>query len=117
MVIDDKLALKNMAGEVALYRELLEYSLELEQERKHEINESFEKRDWKEYAIRVHALKGGMRSLGIEELALVANAQEIACAEERVVDIETGHIRLMREYDRAHRSIEEYLLKEESIKY
>lgn len=110
MVIDDKLALENMAGEVALYRELLEYSLELEQERKHDINVSFDKKDWGEYAIRVHALKGGMRSLGIEELALIANAQEKACTENRVEDIEKGHAHLMEEYDKAHRCIEEYLI-------
>ncbi|MGN0153349.1 MAG: ATP-binding protein [Lachnospiraceae bacterium] len=109
MGINEATALENMGGQMDLYLELLEYSLELEQQRKDEINESFEKQDWEEYTIRVHALKGGMRSLGVEELALVAQAQEFACKEGRIDDAIAGHTHLMEEYDRAHRSIEQYL--------
>ncbi|MCM1157705.1 MAG: ATP-binding protein [Bacteroidales bacterium] len=109
MTIDEQKALENIGGQRDLYKELLEYSIEMEEQRKSEIQESFDQQDWKEYTIRVHALKGGMRSLGLEELALLAQGQEFACKEERIEDAIAGHDRLMEEYDRAHRSIEVFL--------
>ena len=109
MHIKEDVALENMGQQRDLYKELLEYCLELEAQRKQEINESFELQDWSEYAIRVHALKGGMRSLGVEELALVAQNQELAAKENRIDDVIAGHKHLIEEYERGHRSIEEYL--------
>ena len=76
---------------------------------KQRIVESYEARDWMEYMICVHGLKGGMRSLGVEELALVAQEQEHAVKDNRIEDAITGHRQLMKEYERGHRSIEKYL--------
>ena len=109
MTINEDIALKNMGGQRDLFKELLEYCLELEEQRKCEINESFNSKDWQEYAIRVHALKGGMRSLGVEELALVAQEQELAAKENRIGDVLEGHAHLLEEYERGHRSIELFL--------
>ena len=109
MEINEEAIRENMGGQRDLFKELLEYCLELEEERKAEIQESFDKQDWEEYTIRVHALKGGMRSLGIEELAAVAQAQEYACKEGRIEDAIAGHPHLLEEYERAHRTIERYL--------
>ena len=109
MEIHEEAIQQNMGGQRDLFKELLEYCLELEQERKAEIQESFDKQDWQEYTIRVHALKGGMRSLGIEELAVAAQAQEYACKEGRIEDAVAGHPHLLEEYERAHRTIEQYL--------
>lgn len=109
MDINEKQALENMGGQRDLYKELLEYCLEFEIQRKNEIAEKFKEQDWKEYTILVHALKGGMRSLGVEELAQLAQAQEFACKENRIEDAMAGHAHLMEEYDRAHRSIEAYV--------
>ncbi len=109
MEINEKQALENMGGQRDLYKELLEYCLEFEVQRKSEIEEKFREQDWKEYTILVHALKGGMRSLGIEEIAQLAQTQEFACKENRIEDVIAGHVHLMDEYDRAHRSIEAYV--------
>ena len=109
MTINEEAALVNMGGQRDLFKELLEYSLELEEQRKKEMIESFEKQNWEEYMIQVHALKGGMRSLGIEEIASLAQKQEFACKENRIEDAIAGHEYLLAEYDRAHRSIEHYL--------
>lgn len=109
MQINEETALENMGNQRDLFKELLEYCLELEEQRKQEIVESYEAQDWEEYAIRVHGLKGGMRSLGVEELALVAQEQEHAAKENRIEDVVAGHMHLMNEYERGHRSIEEYL--------
>ncbi len=109
MRINEEVALENMGQQRDLYKELLEYCLELEEQRKLEIMESFEQQDWQEYAIRVHALKGGMRSLGVEELALAAQKMELAAKENRINDVLEGNAHLMEEYERGHRSIEVYL--------
>lgn len=109
MDINEKQALENMGGQRDLYKELLEYCLEFEGQRKGELEEKFREQDWKEYTILVHALKGGMRSLGVEEIANIAQAQEFACKENRMEDVIAGHAHLMEEYDRAHRSIEVYV--------
>jgi CheY-like chemotaxis protein/HPt (histidine-containing phosphotransfer) domain-containing protein len=109
MVIHAEAALENMGGMEDLYQELLEYCLEMEEQRKAEITESYEQQDWTEYQIRVHAFKGAMRSLGIDEMALVAQQQEVACKEGRIEDAKKGHAHLIEEFNRAHRSIEQYL--------
>ncbi len=109
MDINEKQALENMGGQRDMYKELLEYCLEFEVQRKGEIEEKFREQDWKEYTILIHALKGGMRSLGVEEIAQLAQAQEFACKENRMDDAIAGHAHLMEEYDRAHRSIEAYV--------
>ncbi|MBR1597325.1 MAG: response regulator [Lachnospiraceae bacterium] len=107
--LDGEKALENMGGQRDLYKELLEYCLELEEKRWNDIQEMFDKKDWKEYTILVHALKGGMRSLGIEELAIAAQGQEFACKEDRIDDAIAGHGSLKELYDWTHRSIEHYL--------
>ncbi len=109
MHINEDVIKDNMGGQRDLFKELLEYCIELEQDRWNEIQEAFDQQDWEEYTIRVHALKGGMRSLGVEELAVVAQAQEFACKEGRIDDAIANHPHLQEEYDRAHRTIEQYL--------
>ncbi len=109
MRIDMDYALENMGGMKDLYKELLEYSLEVQQERMEEIQTCYDKKDFKEYQIRVHALKGAMRSLGIEEMALIAQKQEFACKEERYQDVIDEHEHFVEECDRAHDTIRWYL--------
>ena len=109
MPIHSEMALQNMGNQSALYKELLEYCLELEEERWNQITESFEEKDWTEYAIKVHALKGGMRSLGVEELALVAEKQEKMAKASRIMDVIEGHPALEQAYIRAHKSIANFL--------
>ena len=109
MHIDEAVIDVNMGGQRDLFKELLEYCIELEADRWNEIQECFDKQDWEEYTIRVHALKGGMRSLGIEELAAIAQAQEYACKDGRIEEAIAQHPHLHEEYERAHRTIEQYL--------
>lgn len=107
--INAEAALENMGGQRDLYKELLEYCLELEGKRWDDIQKVYDDKNWPEYTIQVHALKGGMRSLGIEELALAAQGQEFASREGRIDDVTAGHGPLKELYDWTHRSIEHYL--------
>ncbi len=109
MYINEDVIDVNMGGQRDLFKELLEYCIELETDRWNEIQECFDKQDWGEYTIRVHALKGGMRSLGIEELAASAQEQEHACKDGRIEEAIAQHPHLHAEYERAHRTIEQYL--------
>lgn len=109
MEVNEAYALENMGGMRDLYKELLEYSLEMQQERMKEIQDCFEKKDYAEYQIRVHALKGAMRSLGVEEMAQKAQEQEFACKEGRFQDVENGYENFVAECDRAHKSIKKHL--------
>ncbi|MBE5924423.1 MAG: response regulator [Lachnospiraceae bacterium] len=110
VAIDAATAIENMGGQRDLFKELLEYCLELEEKRWNDLDEQFVKEDWKEYTIQVHALKGGMRSLGIEELALAAQGLEHACKEGRIDDVKEGHPKLKELYDFTHRCIERFLV-------
>lgn len=109
VTLDVDAALENMGGQRDMYKELLEYCLELEDKRWEDIQEKFDAQDWSEYTILVHALKGGMRSLGIEELAAAAQRQELACKENRISDAASGHEPLRELYHWTHRSIEHFL--------
>lgn len=109
MYIDEEMALNNMGGEKSFYIELMKYCLELEEERRNNINSSFNEEDWKDYVLHIHALRGGMLSLGIKELASVAEMQETAYKEGKIDEMIQNHEYLMQEFEEAHDSIREYL--------
>ncbi|MCM1180545.1 MAG: Hpt domain-containing protein [Clostridium sp.] len=109
MNIDEKKAVENLGGQKEIYRELLLYCLELEEQRWNEIQDSFDKEDFKEYELRVHALKGAMLSLGIDEMARMSEAQERACKEGDWKKVRQQHAELHEMYHKAHRSIETFL--------
>lgn len=111
MVIDEASALENMGGMKDLFKELLEYCIDAKESRLAEIQQAFDAKDYQEYEIRVHALKGAMRSLGVEELALAAQKQEFACKEGRIEDAIAGHAQFLEAYERGHRSIQLHLEK------
>ena len=98
-----------MGGQRDIFKELLEYCLELEEQRWNEIQECFDREDYEEYGIRVHALKGAMRSLGIDEMAKICEEQEHASKDGRIDQVKAEHENLHKEYDRANRSIEMFL--------
>lgn len=109
MQVNDTVAVENLAGMWNLYKELLEYCLEMEEQRKAELEKSFTAGDIRGYEIQIHALKGAMRTLGIEELADLAYEQELACKEGRWNDVVADYVRFMGEYERGHRTVEAYL--------
>lgn len=109
MNINEKIAVENIGGQKELFRELLLYCLELEDQRWKEIQDSFDKGDFKEYEIRIHALKGAMLSLGIDEMARISEAQENACKEGNIEKARQMHADFYEAYKRAHRSIETFL--------
>lgn len=111
MYIDEKVALNNIGGEKDFYVEMLEYCLEIEETRKEKIVQSFEAKDWKNYCLHVHALRGGMLMIGIKELADLAKQQEILYQEGKIEDLIHNYTYLMKKFDEAHESVRAYLCK------
>ncbi len=109
MYINEKIAVENLGGQKELFRELLLYCLEIEDQRWQEIQDSLDRRDMKEYEMRIHAFKGAMLSLGIDEMARVSEVQENACKEGDTERVRQYHADVYEAYNRAHRSIETFL--------
>lgn len=75
-----------------------------------EIGRAYEKRDWPNYTILVHALKSTMRSVGVEKLSDMAKELEMAGKRGNEEYISRNHDAMMLEYIRVLG-----LLKESSI--
>ncbi|MBQ9764688.1 MAG: response regulator [Lachnospiraceae bacterium] len=79
------------------YREVL--NTYLDTNKYQEINESYEKQDWENYRILVHALKSTSNSIGATELSEAAKALEMAAKEDRIDYIKANHEDVMKQYE------------------
>ena len=61
-----------------MYRELLTMFIETWQEKKRQIEETYQSKDWKNYTIQVHGLKSSSLSMGAEKLSDLAKQMEMA---------------------------------------
>ncbi len=81
--IDEKTGLKNSGGQLA-YKEMLKVFLASIDSTKKELNGYYEAEDWKNYTVRIHALKSSARIIGAtafgEEAQLLENAGKEAQA-------------------------------------
>lgn len=67
--------------------------------------DSFEKRDWKNYTIAVHGLKSAMFSIGAVKVSEMAKQLEMAGKEDRISYIEEHHQELMDAYAKLFKSL------------
>lgn len=103
------LGLDYCSGEEDFYREMLQMFYEQEQEKRAEIISLYEKADWKDYAIKVHALKSTALTIGAEELSSRAKELERAGKEGNIAYIHENHPLLLEMYQQICASIEKYL--------
>lgn len=66
--------------------------------RQKQLTKFYEERDWKNYTIVVHTLKGVSRTLGFEDLGDVAEILQKASEVEDVDTIQLNHQRMMEKY-------------------
>ena len=64
-----------------------------------QIRADYEKQDWEDYQIRVHALKSTARQIGANELSELALRQEMAAKERNIPEIEGGAENLLLQYE------------------
>ena len=69
-------------------------------EKEKTLTECFEKEDWKNYKVYVHALKTNLRSIGANEISELARILEKAAESSDVSLIKEKHPILIREYEK-----------------
>ena len=76
--INTETGLQYSAGMVDLYKDILQTFAKLKDEKKSNLQESFNAADWKNYTVYVHALKSNAQSIGAEKLFESAKELELA---------------------------------------
>ena len=95
---DTAAGLRFAAGDRDFYLELASGFAEGAAKNLPQIRADFEKRDWENYQIRVHALKSTARQIGANELSELALRQELAAKERNIPEIEGGAEKLLLKY-------------------
>lgn len=97
--INVQLGLDYCCGEEDFYLEMLRMFSSQREEKREEITALYEAADWKEYAVKVHALKSTSLTIGAEQLSEQAKALEQAGKQADEEYIHFNHPALMRLYE------------------
>ncbi|MBD5454145.1 MAG: response regulator, partial [Lachnospiraceae bacterium] len=89
------------------YLQILEAFYEEKEECSGNLSELFEKQDWTNYTIKVHALKSMMQNIGALPLSAKAKALEMAGKKNDIDYIMKNHEDMLTEYWRVMRELEE----------
>ena len=81
------------------YIEMLKMFYEQSEDKKESIIDMYEKADWTEYAVRVHALKSTSATIGAEAFSDKAKAMELEAKQDNESYIRDNHFDLMNDYD------------------
>ena len=109
--IDVHKAMELREGSISDYVKVLElYYLE-GKDRKDDIRESYDNKDWENYEIFVHGLKSTSLSIGAEGLSDIAKAHEFAAKDHNITFIDENYDKLCSEYDKILGEIAEVLNK------
>ena len=92
-------------GDPDFYRNILEEYARSAGSKKREMESAFGEKDWKRYAISVHALKSISGTIGAESLRQAAAELETAARQENGQIIREKHGNLMKQYENAVRTI------------
>ena len=96
---DTAAGLRYAAGDQDFYLELASGFAESAARNLPVIRSDWEKKDWADYQIRVHALKSTARQIGANELSDLAQKQELAAKDRSIPEIEAGAENLLRSYE------------------
>ena len=105
-IIDTKKGLKN-SGSAESYLALLKVFYESIDEKSLELNSFYENKDYKNYTIKVHALKSSARIIGADDFGEEAQRLEDAGKEENIAYIQSHHDVFINRYDSFKKSLEE----------
>ncbi len=98
--IDMATALTYCGGSLDDYIDLVRVYLSTSGKTFNDIVDFHDRKDWKNYAILVHALKSSSKTIGASKLAEIAYTEEMAAKAEDVDTIEAHHEALLAEYKR-----------------
>lgn len=94
--LDKRVGLEYCCNSEAFFQEMLVSYLKAD--KRSALEESYQKEDWEQYRILVHALKSTSLSIGAIKLSEDAKALEVAAKENRIEDIKSKHGAVMAEY-------------------
>lgn len=114
-IIDEELVIGDLDIHQALlycggkqqYLDILAMYYEQAAEKRQELETLYKQQNWKDYTIKVHALKSIMRSMGANTLSEKAKALETAGKKEDINYILANHEDMLTEYHRVIRELEE----------
>ena len=97
--IDINTGLKHCMDDESFYEEILhDFVIEMEKNKK-ELNALFDKKDYRNYEIKIHAVKGIARTIGAADLAEKAKSLEFAAKDKDTAFIEAHHSETIDEYE------------------
>lgn len=99
-------------GEKDFYLEMLQMYCDQSEAKRREIVELYQREEWEEYAVKVHALKSTSLTIGAEELSAKAKALELAGKSGDIAFIRENHEQLMEAYEAVCRFIVENVAME-----
>lgn len=106
---DTAAGLRYAAGDRDFYLELAAGFAESAAQKQTAIREDWQRQDWADYQIRVHALKSTARQIGANALYELAQEQELAAKERNTPEIEAGAEKLLQSYEHTVKCLREIL--------
>ena len=96
-ILNTEEGLKNAMDDVAFYKEIL--MTYIGGDKRSKLEEQFQKEDWKEYRVLIHAVKSTSKTIGADEMAEQARDLEHAIKEGRISFVQTHHAKAMTVYE------------------
>lgn len=106
---DTDAAMNYCMNDEEFYKELLTDFANSHEEKSKEIKAFFDKENWEDYRIKVHALKSGSKTIGAATLSQMALAQEMAAKDNDIASIKNGCAAMLSKYDEVVESISSLL--------
>jgi signal transduction histidine kinase/CheY-like chemotaxis protein len=85
------------------YLEILKITAETARENQMQVEELFQRENWKDYTIMVHGIKSSMLSIGALKLSELAKKLEMAGKENNITYIRENHSEMLEEYKRVEK--------------
>ena len=108
-LLDSEMGLKYCAGMEEMYVEMLQMFCDMSQEKMQAIQEAYDKRNWKDYVVFVHALKSTSLGIGGGILSDMAKELELAGKADEVNTILAKHEELLKLYKATVEEAKRYL--------
>ncbi|MBR2751362.1 MAG: response regulator [Clostridiales bacterium] len=107
--VDTKTGLFFCQNDEEMYKAILaEYCME-QKMKSLNLQNCYERKDWKNYEIHVHSLKSTSKTIGLKKLSSMAADLEAAAGRGDEMTLEDGHGKVMKMYEKCVRDIEETL--------
>lgn len=89
------------------YLQILKITAETARENQMQVEELFQRKNWKDYTIMVHGIKSSMLSIGALKLSELAKKLEMAGKGEDITYILENHSEMLEEYKRVEKLLKE----------